>query len=1706
VISLAGAPALAIGLLIWQRVSDPKLADTRTTGTSVGVAGALVMVAATMLAWPNPSGIVPVTLVDFAVLTAVAVAFRIPAAHLPALACLALGYVVGCHAIAGHVGWQIARGSQLMSALFSATTGNALVPMVALLAGAAALLRKKGRGEDGRHYLQAAAGLAAASLALATVFGFGRVGDPHGAMWVYALYASAALWLAARTGRAWLCWLGSALMLAALAQAMVFKFQVHDAWRTAFLAHAFTATVMACVRRPLARPMISTAMATAALATFVAWPIPAGIVHATLVDFAVLTATAMLFKAPVVHAVAAPFLVIACVTGCHAIAGRIGWQTADSAQLTNVLLSATTGNVLLPMAALLAAASAMLKRVGRNLEATRYGQVTVGVAAISLLLVTFHSFGRIGDPHGATWVYAIYAAAALWMAARTGRAAEYWLSSILLLAMFAQAFVFRFELHFGWRLALLAHASATAALAFAGRSLTQPMNWSALATSSLAALLIMDGVPLTTAAQSSAHTFWLSAVWLAVAFLRNSQALFTVFQVALSFAVTLAATALVEHRAWFMAMRHPWLDPWTLQTQGIALAALSGAWIALRLGFRRAFTILEPPWPTVDRVVTFALLVVTVVLAILGAWLGQEHALGAGSWLLLCTLVLVLLAGLWERFDPLNVLAIGLAPPIACLLLAGRWHAAYAMTDALRWWLAAYAVLASCLVWFRQQFRPLVQRVGWPDMESRSAGLEALARQQVLLLGVVPVIAMSLYTTVAWLMGGNPPVPAQESFFGRIGLSVSHAAPLGIISLILGGHALRERSGGCALSAGLALNLAVSAGYLLSLARGHISDVEWVRLAQLNAITFGGVALVWLAASAKNRGPSNLLGIQSWLAAGSNALLLAPAAIAIFLNPSSARTWVVETGNVSGWTALALALAAILWQRRTRQPSRGVSPNLAGPGLLALATLVACGACRWEHGQWLGYHTFLFAHATAAWAMLAIGARQRDRLSEFGRWALCLLGLTVVLALRAGGDDPGRPWWSVGAIVAMSALAATLAAQTQRRHCLYIAGPLLNLATTIWWLTEHPAGRLGDLLRINIIALAVPGLAWLAMELRVFRRSLPADADGGLPAFHRVAALGSVAAIAALVGAGLWADLAGHPLRADATLGWLALSATTLLVVGCLWDDNSRFVLPGLYALGLVAIGAMLDQLNLTPRRLLLAVVTNGGLYTLMTSIIWFERERWAALSQRLRMPPHVNPAAWLVPANLAMAAVVVTLGYWVVLTFPELKLRHFAALAALIQAPAVAVLAHGERRARLQQGALALGVISAVAWGWVWLQPGADGGLLHRAVVVMTVVAAMTALYGVGLAKLVPREDEWTAAARRMVQPLVIVGFGSLAFILVGEVVHQTTSGFVPMAWPAVVTVAVALVVACIECIAFAAIPGRDPFGLPERGRMAYVYAAEVLLALAFVHLRLTVPWLFQLHIFRRYWPVILMVIAFAGVGLGEIFKRQNRAVLSEPLERTGAFLPLLPVLGYWLLEPEIHFSVVLLMAAGLYGALSVARQSFGFGVLGAMAANGALWVWLHRIEGCGFLQHPQLWLIPAALSVLIAAYLNRDRLSAEQMTTIRYSATVAIYVASTADIFINGVAQAPWLPLVLAGLSVAGIFAGIALRVRAFLFPGAAFLVLAVLTVIWHAAVNLQQTWLWYVSGIVLGVLIIALFAVFEKKRNDILRLVDNLKQWEQ
>ena len=217
---------------------------------------------------------------------------------------------------------------------------------------------------------------------------------------------------------------------------------------------------------------------------------------------------------------------------------------------------------------------------------------------------------------------------------------------------------------------------------------------------------------------------------------------------------------------------------------------------------------------------------------------------------------------------------------------------------------------------------------------------------------------------------------------------------------------------------------------------------------------------------------------------------------------------------------------------------------------------------------------------------------------------------------------------------------------------------------------------------------------------------------------------------------------------------------------------------------------------------------------------------------------------------------------------------------------------------------------------------------------------------------------------------------------------------------------------------------------------------------------------------------------------------------------------LPLIPVQGMWVVGSNSVYSLLLFFVGLLYLFLCITRKSVVSGVLAAVAGNAALWAFWHE-SSWSFSNRPQLWMIPPALSVLLAAQINRKRLSANQLTAIRYACATIIYMSSTGEMFLQlmtPTGQADMLrPMILASLSVAGIMAGIMLRIRAFLYLGASFLFLSIITMVWHATRIVQHTWPWWAFGIGLGLMILVMFGIFEKKRSELTELVDRMRQWE-
>ena len=547
-----------------------------------------------------------------------------------------------------------------------------------------------------------------------------------------------------------------------------------------------------------------------------------------------------------------------------------------------------------------------------------------------------------------------------------------------------------------------------------------------------------------------------------------------------------------------------------------------------------------------------------------------------------------------------------------------------------------------------------------------------------------------------------------------------------------------------------------------------------------------------------------------------------------------------------------------------------------------------------------------------------------------------------------------------------------------------------------------------------------------------------------------------------------------------------------------------------LYILGLLCCLWEIRCLPLENRwRLWLGTIEIAA-FNLATSFLWTFRDHVRDLLDQIHIPRREETTEtdylhWLVPANLMIAAGVFVLTFRVVLSEPGIIFRHGAAEAALSQSLAIGLLAHGARRSQLQFVALLAGILGVLATAWSFLSPLEADVLLDRVALSLAVTVGMAIFYGIGFSKVLRLKNDWADHAKRL-EPWLLGIAGVITVTIFGfEVESNMTQGAAPMSYFGIVVVAFSFLATIFAALVAAIVPGQDPLGLSERGRTAYVYGTEILLVMLVGHLRLTMPWLFG-DFFIKYWVPCIMVVSFTGVGLGELFRRQHRMILARPLERTGAFLPILPLLTTFWLTPRPGEDVVYLMLMGLlYSVLATFRSSLFVGAMAALAYNAAYWAFLNHQPGFGFTHHPQLWVIPPSLCIMLGSYLNRDRLTEAQRATVRYMATSAIYLSSTIEIVLHGVGQAPWLPLILAGLSIIGIFGGILLRIRGFLFLGTAFLSLAIFSMIWHAAVDMNQTWVWWVFGILTGVAILAVFALFEKKRQEIIALVSKLKDWD-
>jgi hypothetical protein len=592
----------------------------------------------------------------------------------------------------------------------------------------------------------------------------------------------------------------------------------------------------------------------------------------------------------------------------------------------------------------------------------------------------------------------------------------------------------------------------------------------------------------------------------------------------------------------------------------------------------------------------------------------------------------------------------------------------------------------------------------------------------------------------------------------------------------------------------------------------------------------------------------------------------------------------------------------------------------------------------------------------------------------------------------------------------------------------------------------------------------------------------------------------------------------GETLPLGAAFSGLTVAVVALAGMIALWDTRSTFARPALYAIGLSAVvlataatGRQGDQLVWATAPVLAGWLLVATLPAALPGTV----------RTRLGLPAWGTAMEWFAPVQTGLGVLAIMLGVWIEFHFDVMSQRLAgAATTALTLAALFSML----RRASAswsgfwRVGALGLAVFLPAELAWAWL-PVDDRAIvwIHREIVLLASLMVTVIACEVVASGWSSKLPNWSVAIGRFLRLAIGAGSFLAIAILIQEVaaapaaVDGVRKGL-DIALAAKLAMIATLVASIGLALRYALNGNRDPFGLSPRGRQAYVYAAEVLGLAICLHFRVTMPKLIPYGIIEDWWTLVVMLVAFCGAALSELFKRKRLDVLSEPLRRTALIAPLVPVLALGLSlvwhptgARELLFrgrmvsdEAVFFMAAAFYALEARLRRSLGLACLSAAAANAGLWLLWHRLH-LDFLVHPQLWLIPPALAVLVAEYLNHNRLTREQSDATRYLALSVVYVSSTADVFISHVGREISLPLVLVlmGLSVIGMLSGMLLRVRSFIHLGFAFLLVDLCIMVYHAAWDLGHMWVFWASGIAVGTAILGLFAVFEKRRNEAAKL---------
>jgi len=886
---------------------------------------------------------------------------------------------------------------------------------------------------------------------------------------------------------------------------------------------------------------------------------------------------------------------------------------------------------------------------------------------------------------------------------------------------------------------------------------------------------------------------------------------------------------------------------------------------------------------------------------------------------------------------------------------------------------------------------------------------------------------------------------------------------LGVAAMLLGSlsAALIAASLRWPAAVGLAAGSVVGASYLALLSQGPARpESAWVLalVASLESIACGGAALVirrlGRSPSSPTARPLDFAALGLMVAAiplgyrsPPTMLLVAASSLLMVARFPSAR-WLYLTFIAVGSAIYHACLS-----------------DLSGDGLLPFVVLGAYAA--WGVGVALQRSgarlrdRFGLAdlelevppvRMAVAFGVLAAAIRLEVVLAEGGGWASSpwlpwtLAGLCLLM-LRF---QPGRGWVDVAVALTGLGFAATLAPLVQPRG---------------WWLSEGMA-------LASFWAMAGRGASRIEGPL-CRRLGLRGGLEPGVVDRWAVVAFGlSGSVVLALVltttfltvrfGGGLFLDL-----------GWFGGWSDVLLAIGLaglfVGVEGRRHGV-GLSLLGFEAVGILAAWWlgapgSPLPVRAAIDPAAYLSLATAAWSLVVVLLGRRAEVGSRLGLVDRSEPIGFLRSSPLVRSTSLAGFG----LALASIYLSAFASgrIAWLVLLPAtisLALLALGWRR-----------VESAIAAGMTWCLAWALGLVLAARFFGVTgpyTPGQLTALgLGIGLATL------WAGAGWVRARGYSKGGDPARDGRIARAMEWVALGASIPSAWLAAFGGPGSTGLGSGILLSLAVF-----FAMVARRRVAEwpVYAAQGLLMACYFRAREVIVPSGVVD------AVLLSMFAYLDLGLSELMARLRQPHFARPTLRFAMLLPLVPIVqGIWFARADGADLFVLFASAGFYALAGLRIRSRTPAYAAAVLFNAFLWVGWYRL-GWRFAERPEFYLMPVGFSSILFGEVNRKALGRATVNGARNLGLIVIDASLAVPIY-QAESFGAWLTLLL--VSLAGIFAGIGLRVQSFLWLGLAGFVAGLVYEL--GRLGMEHALARWGVMLTLGVALVLLVAFNEKKR---------------